>query len=408
MTDSSPHAGRRTRPGFGRVVAFALAIVSTTIGAAPYRPQDPETVLLRVDPAQTRVVRSQSSAPASPEIALSDAKSYTQRGRELIDERYFGQAEAVLRQALRCVDLITVDAERCGADRTTVGLLVAFADVLQHRHEFATAEKLLAAALDRAPRDPQARLMRATIRLASGRPKEAFGDCRALIGAVDTLIVSTCLAQSMALSGQLDQAYELVRRLGDGVQGHEDPGLSWALALRAELEERRGDVAAAGEAMLQALAADPGSYPTRLQAADVLTRAGRRGEALKVLEPLPPTEPVLMRRALASRGLETRQLDALIASWRELTERERDLRAPLHLRDLARGQLELLNNPQAALAAARDNWQSQRELEDARVFLAAALAAGQPEAAQPVRTWLAENRIEDAYIDRLDARSGTP
>jgi tetratricopeptide (TPR) repeat protein len=389
-------------------VAFVFAALSTAVSAAPYRPQHPETVLLRVDPQVQTARASRPGDNASlntPDAALSAARSYMQRGREQIDERYFGQAEAVLRRALRCVDLTTADTKRCGSDRTSIDLLIAFADVLQHRHDFATAEKLLTAALERAPRHSQARLMRANIRLAAGEPAEAFVDCRALVGSADALIASTCLAQSMALSGQLDQAYGLVRRLTDGLPAQEAAGVAWALAIRAEMEERQGDGAIAAETMLRAVAADPLSYPARLQAADLLKRAGRFRDSLQVLERLPPTEPVVLRRALATRELDATAAPALVAAWRELVVRERDLRAPLHLRDLARGQLELMRDPQAALAAAKDNWRSQRELEDARVFLAAAIAAGRREAAEPVESWLAANRIEDASIDRLVAGS---
>ena len=298
-----------------------------------------------------------------------------------------------------------LDAHECPSDRTTIDLLVALADVLQHRHEFEAAEKLLAATLERAPRHPQALLMRANIRFAAGRAGEALSDCKTLVGLVDTLIASTCIAQAMGMTGQLARAYELVTRMTDSIPPGEDPGLAWALAIRAEMQERRGDATGAAETIRRAVAADPRAYPGRLQAADILIRASQFAGALEVLEPLPATEPVLLRRALASRGLGSPQTAAFIAAWRERVDQERNLRAPLHLRDMARGQLELLEDPQAALAAAKENWKSQRELEDARLLLTTAAAAGRPEEGRSVRQWLIENRVEDALIAGITARS---
>jgi tetratricopeptide (TPR) repeat protein len=400
---------RPPRPGFGRVVALSLLAFASAVGATPYRPQDPDTVLLRVDAERAREARAarvnSKSRDVAPDVALEEAHLRISRGREEIDERYFGQAEALLRRTLTCVDLATLNASTCPSDRTTIGLLVALADVLQHRHEFQAAETLLATAIERAPRHPQAHLMRANIRFAAGRADEALSDCKTLVGLADTLIASTCIAQAMGMTGQLARAYELVTRMTDSIPLGEDPGLAWALAIRAEMQERRGDASGAAETILRAVAADPRAYPGRLQAADTLIRASHFAGALEVLEPLPATAPVLLRRALASRGLGLPQTAALIAAWRERLDQERNLRAPLHLRDMARGQLELLEDPQAALAAAKENWKSQRELEDARLLLTTAAAAGRPEEGRSVRRWLIENKVEDALIAGITARS---
>ena len=101
----------RTRPGFGRIVAFALLAFATAANTAPYRPQDADAVLLRIDPERAREARAarmnRGSQAVAPTVALDEARSRIVRGREEIDERYFGQAEALLRRALTCVDLTT-------------------------------------------------------------------------------------------------------------------------------------------------------------------------------------------------------------------------------------------------------------------------------------------------------------
>ena len=77
---------------------------------------------------------------------------------------------------------------------------------------------------------------------------------------------------------------------------------------------------------------------------------------------------------------------------------------PKHERDLALGELELMERPERALMYALQNWQSTHEIEDARVLVAAARASGRLAAARPVLEWIDRQRIEDAVLVRL--RSG--
>ena len=65
----------------------------------------------------------------------------------------------------------------------------------------------------------------------------------------------------------------------------------------------------------------------------------------------------------------------------------------------------LAGDPEAALRLAQANWASQREPWDARVLLAAALAAGQPQAAAPVLEWMAATGIEDVALRALAGRA---
>ena len=76
----------------------------------------------------------------------------------------------------------------------------------------------------------------------------------------------------------------------------------------------------------------------------------------------------------------------------------------LHLAEEARYLLDLAGDPRAALAAATENWKSQREPRDALVLLEAAAAARDPAAAAPALRWLAETRYEDPRLQRVAAR----
>ena len=54
-----------------------------------------------------------------------------------------------------------------------------------------------------------------------------------------------------------------------------------------------------------------------------------------------------------------------------------------------------------ALDFAQQNWDVHKTPYDARALLAAALAAGEPAAAQPVVDWVKATRLEDRNIERL-------
>lgn len=78
--------------------------------------------------------------------------------------------------------------------------------------------------------------------------------------------------------------------------------LAWTL--RASSSIRHGDVTAAAAAARRALSLDPGSAELRIEAAGILWRAGRPGEAAAVVEPLVRTLPAgrARARALAASG----------------------------------------------------------------------------------------------------------
>ncbi|MGH8482260.1 MAG: hypothetical protein ACRES8_07360, partial [Nevskiaceae bacterium] len=70
--------------------------------------------------------------------------------------------------------------------------------------------------------------------------------------------------------------------------------------------------------------------------------------------------------------------------------------------------LEVLGDAPRALLLARRNWLTQREPADARLLLAAAIAAGRPQAAEPVRTFVRDSGLEDARLERLMRRLPPP
>jgi len=70
------------------------------------------------------------------------------------------------------------------------------------------------------------------------------------------------------------------------------------------------------------------------------------------------------------------------------------------MREQARFEVEVEGDAKAALAIAKDNWDVQKELADARLLAECAAAARDPDGADAVRTWARETGVKDAQLDR--------
>jgi hypothetical protein len=72
----------------------------------------------------------------------------------------------------------------------------------------------------------------------------------------------------------------------------------------------------------------------------------------------------------------------------------------IHMREQARFTAEVDGDGKAALAMAKDNWDVQKELADARLLAECAAAAHDPDGADAVRTWARDTGVKDAQLDR--------
>src|SRR5262249_10684321 len=123
---------------------------------------------------------------------------------------------------------------------------------------------------------------------------------------------------------------------------------------------------------------------------DLLMALGRNTEVPAHIEPNSTSE-----------ALQTRRLLAMKASRDKVMPFANQLRASGHRRELAMLQLDLINEPAAALENALCNWEQQKEPIDARLVLRAALACGKASAAEPVLQWLTTTKLEDRSIEAL-------
>jgi tetratricopeptide (TPR) repeat protein len=241
------------------------------------------------------------------------------------------------------------------------------------------------------------------VRLVRGDFAGARADCAQLAaaGGAGAAPGFTCLAQAVAGGGDLDRARELLDSVPEDPAGLDPAMRAYLLATRAELRERsRGAPTAIGD-YREALALAPDEDSIRAALADALAAAGKPAEARQVLAVDKPGLPLLVRSAALFDGARRAELTARAGAWLELEAARGDA---IHYRELA--MLALVSGDAAqALAAARQNFEVQKELADVRVFARAARAARDESAMSALREWLLETGYRDVTTEGiLDGR----
>jgi hypothetical protein len=375
----------------GRLTFALISLVAplTIAWAAPYLPASDAQVLAEL-PAGARhaSVATREITRTRLDIALPLAQFYISRARATGDLRFLGYAEAILTPWMNRADVPTQ-------------VLVLHATVLQSRHLFDASLGELDRALARNPADAQAWLTRATVLRVLGRYAEANAACGHLAATADPAITTLCVQGLNGLTGHLPAAYAAILALPQ--QALPPEARAWRYSELGEMAERLGDDRAAEHWLREGLAVAPEDFYMRAACADVLLRQARAPEALQLLAGYESMEPMLLRIAIAQRMLHNTagtRSEGLLSNAFEVEQQRGDA---VHRREQARFLLDVSWQPAAALVAAQQNWQVQREPEDLLMLLRAAQAARQPEAAEPARRFLRQNRLQDARLSQLGA-----
>ena len=320
-------------------------------------------------------LKASRADPGNLPLAKAAARATIDEGRDAGDGRMVGAALGILRPFLAAPDSQT---------------LYLAATARQYQHDFPGALALLDRALELDPADVNTRLSRATIHTVLGQFDLAMQDCDLIRDGqgVGFLCQSTALLLT-------DQAPEVAKRLAVIVAQPDllDPSLQpWAIGLMAEIAQLSGDHAAARKLFAQVLVLSPGSQREQLILADLMLQDGMADQVAPLLADSPATDGVLIRRVLAARatGGDDR---ADVAELAKRVQLNLDLGLTAHAREEGQYFLKIAGDPVQALARAEVNWALQHEYDDARLLIDAAVAAGQPAAAQPVRDWMAVQRV---------------
>jgi hypothetical protein len=378
------------------LLLFPFFLLAGPAKAAPYVPASDTQVLERLpykpsDPAAREMTEWRTQLQRDPrnvELAVRLARRYYEMVGEDGDPRYLGYAQAAL-------------APWWSMDTPPTEVQVLRAGLRQFRHDFEGALSDLGLVLAREPGHTRARALRATIHIVQARYKEARADCLALQGLSSDLIATACVAMVDGLTGRAGPAYaSLTKALRDDPKAPPDEKL-WALLRLAELAQRLDRPQAIDAHFHEALAL--GIPETFLFAAyaDFLLDQQRPADVINLLKDKLPSDGLLLRLVFAEH-----RLGSASAKLRRDTLAARFAAAQLrgdtvHQQEEARFELEVNRDARKSLALAVENWKVQREPRDARIFLEAALAAGDPAAARPVLQWLQDNRVEDRHMNSL-------
>jgi hypothetical protein len=175
----------------------------------------------------------------------------------------------------------------------------------------------------------------------------------------------------------------------------------WAVSTLGEIALRLGHNADAEKHFRAALVLDPDDPYVLAAYSDLLIDQDRPAEAENLLRGRTDNDNLLLRLALAEAKTHSRDAAAHAELLRARFEASHLRGDTVHRREEARFVLGLEDDPAAALALARANWDVQREPWDARVLLEAALAAKKPKDAAPVLEFLDAHHLQDPHIVAL-------
>lgn len=379
---------------------LVVSCFAAAVQAAPYTPASDAVVveqlpLRRSDPEAAELQRLRAAWRANPRdvnAAVALAQHYFERTAAEGDPRYVGYAQAALGPWWEQP-----------APPPAVRLLRA--QLKQFGHDFAAAAADLQAVVQAEPGNAQAWAWLAAIGMVQARYDDVRQACMGFTSAdaagEATLARATCLASVDSLTGHAAPAAHAIREALARTPDASPPLKLWVLTRLAEIEERRGLYPAAEAAFKQALALGLQDNYLQCAYADFLLDRGRAPEVLALLKDQTRADTLLLRLALAAKATSDARAAAYARDLGARFDAARRRGDATHEKEEARFALGVLGDAPRALQLAAHNFQIQKEPADARALLDAALAARQPQAAQPVLQWMSGAGVESVALQRL-------
>jgi hypothetical protein len=383
-----------------RLLAFALALLllsTQDVASAPFIPSSDQQVVERLPArptdARMREMTDLRSAlqrdPRNPDLAVRLARRYYDEVAAVGDPRYIGYAQAAL-------------APWWNEPAPPPRVRVMRAVLMQFNHRFADSLADLDAVLRADATDGEAWAWRAAISMVQADYAQARRACEGLAPHASALVGVACLANVDAVTGKAFAAAGAMREALAREADADAATQLWVLTRLAEIDERRGDFAAAEAAYRSALALGITDGYLLAAYADFLLDRGRAAEVADLLKDKQRSDVLLLRMALAAKALNAPALGSLERDLSARFDAARLRGDPTHQKEEARFALAVQGQAQRSLALARENFAVQREPADARILLEAALAAKRPADAAPALQWLADSRVESVALRSLE------
>jgi hypothetical protein len=381
-----------------RAAAAFLCLAAASSFGAPFTPASDAEVVERLpvasDPALRTVEslrRQLASRPNDPALRLDIGERYFELAMAQGDPRYVGYAMSTIGPL-----------EKSAAGDTRYWLVRG--QLQQYSHDFDGALASLKRASELAPDAVDPVAWRAAIYMVQAQYALAAHECDQLAKIAPPLFAQGCTAYVRGTTGQLIPGYDLLSKAVAAEQDIPPSLMLWAQTRLAEMAvrlQRWGDAERHYRVALAQGLTDQfllGSY------ADFLILRERPREVLQLLAGWERSDILLLRLAIAGRAAGDPRAADWAAQLRERFQAAARRGDRLHEQEAARWSLEVEHDPARALAYARSNYTQQKEPRDAEVLLRAALAAKQPQAAQPALQWLESSGYEDPSLQALAGR----
>ena len=368
----------------GLGLTTALILVPGAAPTGPYVPKN-DAEVLEVVPKST----PRPSGPLSVDDAAARAWALISEARRTGgDPRLLGRAQATL-------------GPWWNEPSPPPAIRILRATLKQSFHDFEGSLVDLDAQLAADPSDAQAWLTRATVLSVLARYPEALDSCARLERAVVPQAV--CRAQVMGVTGQAKEAVAMLMTLRPSAAE-----AGWVASVRGEIERWAGDDTRSQQSLEQALALDPSDTYSRLLLAQLFLDSKQPARAAQLFEGRAVNDGELLMWVLALQASNAKDFDARRAELDERVAANRQRGETLHQREESRYALALEGDAAKALRLAVKNWAVQKEPADVRVFLEAAVAAKDPQAARPALDWLEQTKFTDPTLRALAAQLRSP
>ncbi len=379
------------------LLILLITIPFPTLAATPYTPESDATVVetlpLSWADRDMQALRRQQNLlkknPTNDKIAAFIAKKYIGLARQHDDPRYYGYAESVL--------------SPWNTFKTApIPIMVLRATVYQHFHHFNAALNELEKTLQIDTRNAQAWLTKASIELVTGQVKKSLNSCTALVGLADALVTTTCISNALSLQGHANKAYTRLNTLYESTRGISTDIEVWVLTSLAEMAQRLGHLQQSESHYKKALVINNNDSYLISSFADYLLLTKKYYAVTRLLKDKTRNNAHLLRLLLAENKLKMPKFNKHKALLSKRYQADEERNSVSHLRDLARYNLLILNDPKNAFRIAALNWQQQKEPGDAYILLQSAIASDSPSGLHLVKN-LTDNKLEDTQFNKLSS-----
>ena len=339
----------------------------------------------------SQLTKAWRSQPQNLSVALSYARAVFQIGLAEGDLRWFGAAKAALLPWWKNDDL--------PADAFFMRGLVK-----QGFHDFTGGLTDINKAIGLNPNKAEFWSWRFAMHLLQTDLVAALQDCESierLFGPVESKAYRAILRYR---TGDPQTAIGLLKSLVNSPNFQSASSKEWLALHLGEAYRVAGQSDMAIATWKKQLKITPKSHAIKLSLAELWVQEGQYLQVKQMSGSVASTDALLMQYILAYKRLQ----DPAEKNLATLLESRLNSQSLRQEKLIERPQLiyfiDYANDPAAGLRLSIENWKIQQEPRDAVLFLKAALALNQPQAAQSVLAWIEKTNYSDPQIKELRTR----